>query len=204
MFSGIIERLGEVTAVEPVADGAMRLTLQTAFPDLAQGESLAVNGACMTIVASDETGDAEVFVSAESLARTNLKTLVAGHLVNLERAVTLATRLSGHLVQGHIDGEARLASVIQEDGARSVRFDLPASLAPYCVEKGSIALNGVSLTLNSIEPVDAGRFAVGITLIPHTWTHTNLQHARVGDPINVEVDVLAKYVERLCHASLNA
>ncbi|PXA90391.1 riboflavin synthase [Caulobacter sp. D4A] len=204
MFSGIVERLGQVTAVETVADGAVRLTLETGFPDLALGESVAVNGACMTIVESDMSGRAQVFVSAESLARTNLKALAVGGFVNLERAVTLATRLSGHLVQGHVDGEARVASIVHEDGAWKTRFDLPAALAPYCVEKGSIALNGVSLTLNAVEPVENGRFAVGVTLIPHTWTHTNLQHAAPGDPINVEVDVLAKYVERLCHASLNA
>jgi riboflavin synthase len=201
MFCGIVERLGEVTAAQALADGAVRLSLKTGFCDLALGESVAINGACLTIVDSDEAGRAKAFVSAESLARTNLKALEAGAVVNLERAVTLATRLSGHLVQGHVDGEARLISKEPANGAWWARFDLPDALAPYCVEKGSIALNGVSLTLNAVEPVKNGRFAVAVTLIPHTWTHTNLRHAKPGDPINVEVDVLAKYVERLCPAS---
>lgn len=203
MFSGIIEQIGRVAAVVPEGDGSRRLTLETGFADLEPGESVAVNGVCLTVVRHDNAGRADFFVSPETLARTNLATIVAGARLNLERAVTLATRLSGHLVQGHVDGEARLAQIIDDGGSWRVRLSLPAGLRGFCVEKGSIALNGISLTLNSVEPVGTdGRFAVGVTLIPHTWTHTNLQHAAIGDPINVEVDVLAKYVERLCHAYL--
>ena len=203
MFSGIVEQVGQVAAVSPEGDAARRLTLDTGFIDLALGESVAVNGVCLTVVWRDDDGQADFFVSPETLARTNLATAAAGTRLNLERAVTLATRLSGHLVQGHVDGEARLAEVIDDGGSWRVRLTLPSALRGFCVEKGSIALNGVSLTLNNVEPPDAqGRFAVGVTLIPHTWAHTNLQHAAIGDPINVEVDVLAKYVERLCHAYL--
>ena len=203
MFSGIVEQVGQVAAVSPEGDAARRLTLDTGFIDLALGESVAVNGVCLTVVWRDDDGQADFFVSPETLARTNLATAAAGTRLNLARAVTLATRLSGHLVQGHVDGEARLAEVIDDGGSWRVRLTLPAALRGFCVEKGSIALNGVSLTLNSVDPPDAqGRFAVGVTLIPHTWAHTNLQHAAIGDPINVEVDVLAKYVERLCHAYL--
>jgi riboflavin synthase len=203
MFSGIVEQVGQVAAITPEGDGSRRLTLDTGFIDLELGESVAVNGVCLTVVRHDDQGQAEVFVSPETLARTNLAIAVPGARLNLERSLTLATRLSGHLVQGHVDGEARLAGVIDDGGSWRVRLTLPTALRGYCVEKGSIALNGVSLTLNNVEPPDAqGRFAVGVTLIPHTWAHTNLQHAAIGDPINVEVDVLAKYVERLCHAYL--
>ncbi|MGO4480021.1 riboflavin synthase, partial [Massilia sp. 2TAF26] len=113
-----------------------------------------------------------------------------GTVLNLERAVTLSTRLSGHLVQGHVDGVAHLSEVIDDGGSRRLTLSLPGALRAFCVEKGSIALDGISLTLNHVGPADAeGRFAVGITIIPHTWTHTNLQHAALGAPINVEVDV---------------
>ena len=203
MFSGIVEQIGQVAAVVPEGDGSRRLTVETGFPDLELGESVAVNGVCLTVVRHDDQGQADFFVSPETLVRTNLEAIAAGSRLNLERSVTLATRLSGHLVQGHVDGEARLAQIIDDGGSWRLRLTLAESLRGFCVEKGSIALNGISLTLNSVEPAGTdGRFAIGVTLIPHTWTHTNLQYAAVGDPINVEVDVLAKYVERLCHAYL--
>ena len=202
MFSGIIEQVGRVQAVGE-AEQARRLTLQTGFSDLDLGESVAVNGVCLTVTRHDAAGVADFFVSPETLARSNLALVAAGDKVNLERAVTLATRLSGHLVQGHVDGEARLSAVIQDGESRRVELTLPSELRPFCVEKGSIALNGVSLTLNSVGEVGAdGRFAIGITLIPHTWAHTNLQHCAIGDEVNVEVDVLAKYVEQLCRGYL--
>ncbi|HEX7759548.1 MAG TPA: riboflavin synthase [Caulobacteraceae bacterium] len=202
MFSGIIEQLGSVEAV--AAEGsARRLTLDVGFRDLTLGESVAVNGVCLTVVSHDGSGAAEFFVSPETLARSNLAALDVGAGVNLERSVSLDTRLSGHLVQGHVDGTARLLEVESDGEARRVTLSVPNALHPYCVEKGSIALNGVSLTLNAVGARGAdGRFAVAITLIPHTWAHTNLQHCAVGDEVNVEVDVLAKYVERLCHAYL--
>ena len=202
MFSGIIEQVGKVEAVADEG-GARRLTLASGFSDLTLGESVAVNGVCLTVVRHDEGGCADFFVSAETLARSNLGCIGVGSPVNLERSVSLATRLSGHLVQGHVDGRARLEAVAAEGDARRVTLSLPNDLHSYCVEKGSIALNGVSLTLNAVARRGAdGRFAIAITLIPHTWGHTNLQHCAIGDEINVEVDVLAKYVERLCHAYL--
>lgn len=201
MFTGIVEQLGRVAAVTEEAS-SQRLTLASGFDDLALGESVAVNGVCLTVVRA-EAGHADFFVSAETLARSNLGRAAAGDVVNLERAVTLATRLSGHLVQGHVDGRARLVAVADDGEARRVEFALPAALHPFCVEKGSIALNGTSLTLNTVgAPGADGDFVVAITLIPHTWNHTNLQHCALGDEVNVEVDVLAKYVERLCHAYL--
>jgi riboflavin synthase len=201
VFSGIIERVGRIAGVETEGT-ARRLTIAGGFDDLTLGESVAVNGVCLTVV-RHAGADADFFVSPETLDRTNLAAAAVGDAVNLERAVTLATRLSGHLVQGHVDGRARLVSVTPEGEARRVVLSLPAALRGFCVEKGSIALNGVSLTLNQVGPPDPdGRFTVAITLIPHTWDHTNLQHCAIGDEVNVEVDVLAKYVERLCHAYL--
>ena len=204
MFSGIVEQVGRVEALA-VEEGARRLTLATGFGELALGESVAVNGVCLTVVRHGPDGRTDFFVSPETLSRSNLDAAGVGAEVNLERAITLATRLSGHLVQGHVDGKARLAAVQADGEAFRADFSLPEDLHPFCVEKGSIALNGVSLTINAVgapgEP-EAGRFRVGLTLIPHTWTHTNLRRAAIGDEINVEVDVLAKYVERLCHAYL--
>ena len=202
MFSGIIEQVGRVEAVA-LEGPARRLALATGFTDLTLGESVAVNGVCLTVVRHDPGGAADFFVSPETLARSNLAAVAAGSQVNLERSVTLSTRLSGHLVQGHVDGKARLSAVADDGESWRVEFSLPGDLRAFCVDKGSIALNGVSLTLNAVgKPGRDGRFTVAITLIPHTWTHTNLQHCAVGDEVNVEVDVLAKYVERLCHAYL--
>jgi riboflavin synthase len=202
MFTGIVEKSVKVVGV---AQGPkfVRLTLACDWDDVKLGESVAVNGVCLTVVSHDPTGSADFFVSSETLDRSNLAALRAGAAVNLERAVSLSTRLSGHLVQGHVDGKARLAAVEADGEAWRVTLSLPRVLHPYCVEKGSIALNGVSLTLNGVSAPDAqGKFAASLVLIPHTWTHTNLQHCTIGDELNVEVDVLAKYVERLCHAYL--
>ncbi|MCS6757759.1 MAG: riboflavin synthase [Candidatus Devosia euplotis] len=143
-------------------------------------------------------GTATFFVSPETTTRSSLGRVGAGDRVNLERSVRLETRLSGHLVQGHVDGTAQLIAVIPEEGAFRLELAFPGELARYCVQKGSIALDGISLTLNSVSPVADGSSIIGLTIIPHTWEHTNLQAARPGAEINVEVDVIAKYVERLC------
>lgn len=197
MFSGIIENLGRVRAADQ-ADGNLMLDLDTGFADLTLGESIAVNGICLTVVIFDVTGRATFYASPETLARTNLGALKAGTVVNLERAVSMSTRLSGHLVQGHVDGLARLEAVIPEAGAYRIELTLPQNLARYCVEKGSIALDGTSLTLNAVKDLPEGGCRIFLTIIPHTWSHTNLQSRQPGDLINVESDVIAKYVERLC------
>jgi riboflavin synthase len=203
MFSGIIEKLGHVKSAKFHA-GALALQLETGFTDLALGESVATNGVCLTVTAMDGKGSAEFFASAETLARTNLGHLREGGKVNLERAVSLNTRLSGHMVQGHVDGLATLESIHHEDGAWKLAVAIPASLSRYCVEKGSITLNGISLTINSMQDEPDGALTIGLTIIPHTWEHTNLHTAKPGDAINVEVDVMAKYVERLSQASIQA
>ena len=196
MFSGIIERLAEVLDRTDSA-GSLELDLATGWSDLALGESIAVNGVCLTVARFDPAGQARFFASPETLARTSLGRLSTGDKVNLERAVTLDTRLSGHLVQGHVDGLARLIERVESDGAWKHVFLLPPELGRYCVKKGSIALDGISLTINGLENRPSG-FAVHVTIIPHTWDHTNLHSLEVGDDLNVEVDVMAKYVERLC------
>ena len=202
MFSGIIESLGTITRLEPV-EGAVRLMLKTGFSALELGESVAVNGVCLTVVDADPAGHAAFFVSATTLACSNLGALRIGGQVNLERAMTLSTRLSGHLVQGHVDAQARMVSVTLDGESRLLELSLPGGLRAFCVEKGSIAFNGVSLTLNRVGEVDGdGHFAAGITIIPHTWDHTNLQDCAPGAMVNVEVDIIAKYVERSCLAYL--
>ncbi|MGV8952031.1 MAG: riboflavin synthase [Cypionkella sp.] len=200
MFSGIIERLSKVQNAAQ-DDGKLILTLETGYPDLTLGESVAVNGVCLTVVEFDTLGLAKFFVSAETIARSNLGLLSVGDFANLERSVRLETRLSGHLVQGHVDGKARLTAATLSEGAYLLELTLPRDVARYCVEKGSIALNGISLTLNAVED-SADHSLIRITIIPHTWEHTNLQHLKIGSDVNVEVDVMAKYVERLCHAYL--
>jgi riboflavin synthase len=197
MFSGIIERLGTVSEARH-SNGALTLRIATGYGDLALGESVAVNGVCLTVAALQDGDVAEFFASAETLARTNLGSLSRGAKVNLERAVSLNTRLSGHMVQGHVDGKASLEAIASQSGAWSLTVLLPQDLSRYCVEKGSIALNGISLTINSLAAKPDGALAIGLMIIPHTWEHTNLHTAKPGDAINVEVDVMAKYVERLC------
>ena len=201
MFSGIIEGLGTVEAIAEAA-GSITLDISTGFSDLTLGESVAFNGICLTVVTFDEIGRAQFYASLETLKRTNLGGLCVGAQANLERAVSMATRLSGHLVQGHVDGLARLESIVQEAGAYRIELILPKSLARYCVEKGSIALDGISLTLNEVDDLPSGECRISLTIIPHTWAHTNLQARHVGDFLNVETDVMAKYVERLCTPSL--
>lgn len=197
MFSGIIERLGRVRAVSGDVD--VRLDLDTGFTDLALGESVAINGVCLTVTEFDAAGAASVFVSPATLAVTALGRLRQGHGVNLERAVTPTTRLSGHIVQGHVDGVGRLLSVEAAGDARILHFTVPDGLRRYCVLKGSITLDGISLTLNAVgEPDAIGNFPIAVTIIPHTWEHTTLGTLTSGDPVNVEVDVIAKYVEQLC------
>lgn len=201
MFSGIIEKLGRIASAT-YEQGALTCRIGTQFADLELGESVAVNGVCLTVAALPHDDVAEFFASAETLARTNLGSLKAGRVVNLERAVSLNKRLSGHLVQGHVDGKAVLASITPEDGAWKLAVDVPANLARYCVEKGSIALNGISLTINTMQDPGDHTLRIGLTIIPHTWEHTNLHATTVGDAINVEVEVMAKYVERLCQPYL--
>jgi riboflavin synthase len=194
MFTGIVEGTGTVAALAAAADGSgARLEVEAPFlaGDLRPGESVAVNGCCLTVAEATGGGFAADLV-AETLRRTALGGLAAGDLVNLERPMTLGGRLGGHLVQGHVDGVARVLDRTTVGDGEEVRIELPAELARYVAEKGSVAVDGVSLTVAGVGP---GWFAVA--LVPHTLEVTTLGRRRPGDPVQLEVDVVAKYVERL-------
>ncbi|RKN12623.1 riboflavin synthase [Streptomyces radicis] len=192
MFTGIIEELGEVIAVERVGDSArLRLHGPVVTADAAHGDSIAVNGVCLTVT---ETGDGAFTadVMAETLTRSNLGELTPGSRVNLERPTPVGGRLGGHIVQGHVDGTAAVLSRVPGDQWEAVAFSLPEGLARYVVEKGSITVDGVSLTVTE---ATEERFAVG--LIPTTLGLTTLGRKQPGDTVNLEVDIIAKYTERL-------
>lgn len=201
MFSGIIERLGAVRHITREAN-AIVAKIDTGFVDLILGESVAINGVCLTVTSLPHDGQATFYISNETLDKTNLGKLAVGSTVNLERALKLDTRLSGHMVQGHVDGKSTLAECINDGDAWRLAFDFSADLARYCVVKGSICLNGISLTINDLKVLPSGDTRLFVTIIPHTWEHTNLHALKVGDDINIEVDVIAKYVERLCQPYL--
>jgi riboflavin synthase len=192
MFTGIIEEMGRVAGAEEVSPG-VRLEVQASqvAPGLGVGASVALNGVCLTAVEQSGT-TFSVEVVPETLRRTNLGRLVRGDPVNLERAARLGDRLDGHLVQGHVDGTGRVLGITEEGGSRRFRISLDQDLSDYVVEKGSLAVDGVSLT---VAAADEGWFEV--VLIPHTLRVTTLGLRAVGDLLNLEVDVLAKYVERL-------
>jgi riboflavin synthase len=198
MFTGIIEEVGEVVGVERTGDAAvLHVRAGRITADLTHGASIAVNGACLTVVGWTDPADpaavrVDFDVMGETLARTAIGTLDAGAQVNLERAVTAGARLDGHIVQGHVDGTGVVVARTPGDGWETVRFALPAELARYVAEKGSIAVDGVSLTVSA---VGDDWFEVG--LIPETLRATTLGAKQPGDPVNLEVDVVAKYVERL-------
>lgn len=195
MFTGIVEELGTVVAVEPRGDSAVLVVrAPTVSADARHGVSIAVNGVCLTVVAMD--GEVVHFdVMAETLKRSVIGALGTAERVNLERAVRADGRLDGHIVQGHVDGTGVLISRTPGDAWDLVRFGMPADLARYVAEKGSIAVDGVSLTVTAAGP---DWFEVG--LIPETLRATTLGAKQPGDPVNIEVDVLAKYVARLIEA----
>lgn len=199
MFTGIIEKMGTVSKILP-GEASFKVTIDTTYRDLQLGESVAVNGVCLTVVDSTSTGKASFLVSSETLFRTNLGQCIVGTSVNLERAVTLQSRLSGHLVQGHVDAKAKLILIEPHEDCHSLTFELSRDFGKYCVEKGSVTLNGVSLTLNSVQDLSEEKTQLSVMIIPHTWKETNLSQLQIGSHVNVEVDVLAKYVEKLCHS----
>jgi riboflavin synthase len=197
MFTGIVEELGTVEALERQSD-AVRLTVRAAsvLEDVGLGDSIAVNGVCLTVVSTGSTDGvaADTWtadVMAETLAKTGLGSLTHGDRVNLERAVTAGTRLGGHLVQGHVDA---VGHVVRRDPGEHwdvVTLSMPAELAPYLVDKGSITVDGVSLTV-----VEAGEESFTVSLIPETLRRTTLGFRVPGDAVNLEVDVIGKYVAR--------
>ncbi|MFI9239973.1 riboflavin synthase [Streptomyces cinnamoneus] len=192
MFTGIVEELGEVVAVENLGDSSLlRLRGPLVTEGAKHGDSIAVNGVCLTVV---ETADGEFTadVMAETLSRSSLGALAPGSRVNLERPMALGGRLGGHLVQGHVDGTGTIVERVPGEHWEIVKIALPDGLARYVVDKGSITVDGVSLTV-----VEAGDDHFTVSLIPTTLDLTTLGIKQAGDPVNLEVDVLAKYVERL-------
>lgn len=193
MFTGIIEEVGAVLAVEPNQVGArLQIGCRTVLGDAYEGTSIAVNGVCLTAVAlTPDSFSADL--APETLQRSNLGDLQPGSIVNLERPMTLSARLSGHLVQGHVDATADLTQLRElGDGNWWLEVRLPRGLERYLVEKGSICIDGISLTVAKVEGS-----IVEVTIIPHTYSHTNLHARKVGDRLNIECDVLAKHVEKL-------
>jgi riboflavin synthase len=197
VFTGLIEDIGTIAEIAPVQGGGARLTVRTRLPrsDLGEGGSIAVDGACLTVVKSQDS----VFsadVSLETLRRTTLGDRQPGDVVNLERPVALGERLGGHIVLGHIDGVGRIRARERAGEAIQVSVEIPRELLPLVVEKGSVALDGISLTVNGFVGLDA----ITVTVIPETLRATSWGQKREGDRVNVEADILAKHVARLLAA----
>lgn len=192
MFTGIIEELGKIEKLLRKGEGAIiAVRAPLVAPQLSIGESIAVNGACLTVVAIERpTFQADVM--SETLNKTNLGKLKAGDMVNLERALRLGERLSGHLVSGHIDGLGRIISKQRKANAIGLKVEVPSSLARYIVSKGSIAVDGVSLTV-----ADVADSLFTVSIIPHTAELTTLGEKSAGSEVNIEVDILGKYVEKM-------
>jgi len=194
MFTGLVQGLGTVAAVEPTGEG-VRLAIATPLGrELAPGDSVAVNGVCLTAV-DPSNGTFAADVMNETLRRSSLAALEPGSEVNLELPLRAHDRLGGHVVQGHVDGLGTIAEVTQDGFSRVVRISAPPELLRYVVEKGSIAIDGVSLTVSAVDDE-----SLSVSLIPETIERTILGAAEVGRPVNLEVDVLAKYVEKLVGA----
>jgi riboflavin synthase len=193
MFTGIIQSVGRVARLEP-RGGDVRLHVDSVELDLADvqiGDSIAVSGVCLTAIERGERSFA-ADVSNETLSLTTLGQLQAGAAVNLEKALRLADRLGGHLVSGHVDGVGKVVAISADARSQRWTFEVPPALSRYIAAKGSVCIDGTSLTVNA---VDGRRF--GVNLIPHTVSHTAFHARRVGDAVNIEVDVIARYVERL-------
>ncbi|MEO7200169.1 MAG: riboflavin synthase [Dokdonella sp.] len=196
MFTGIVAAVGRVHAIES-RGGDVRLSIEAGGLDLSDvriGDSIAVSGVCLTAIELDD-GRFSADVSTETLALTSLGQLRAGDPVNLEKALRLADRLGGHLVSGHVDGLGQLLSIEHDARSQRWRFAVPAALARYIAGKGSVCIDGVSLTVNDV----AGN-QFGVNLIPHTLDVTTLGRRQVGDMVNIEVDQIARYIERLQHS----
>jgi riboflavin synthase len=204
MFTGIVAELGEVAGIEQYGDAA-RLTIRGSTEGVSAGESIAVNGVCLTVADIwDQTFTADVM--GETLDRSSLGALTPGAPVNLEQSVRLADRLGGHLVQGHVDGTGTIISRTPTAHWDQVRISLPASISRYVVHKGSIAVDGISLTVSALGPPGDGHDGDSwfeVCLIPETLKRTTMGARQPGEVVNLEVDVIAKYVERLLNGEAN-
>lgn len=189
MFTGIITAVSAIEKKIELSSG-IRIILKNPYDDVQLGESIAVNGACLTVESISH--GLQFFVSKETLEKTNLGNIATDDLANLERALLVSNRFSGHFVQGHVDGKAKITSIQPVGDAFEICIQIPDALKRFIVEKGSITLDGISLTVNSIKET-----AVYLMVIPHTWKSTHLHSKHVGQDLNLEVDVIARYIEKL-------
>ena len=190
MFTGIIQHVGRVKSLRRLGDAARLEALAPGLSaELRPGDSVAVNGACLTVTGRDGKGF-QADLSRETLERSNLGNLASGDTINLELPLLPTARLGGHFVQGHVDAVARVVRIERQQAFALFRFSLPAGMRAYVVEKGSIAVDGISLTVSSL-----GKSFFEVAIIPHTLEHTNLSQRKPGDRVNLECDILAKYVE---------
>jgi riboflavin synthase len=201
MFTGLIERTGRVVALRPVSSGPgesiLRLTLDPGTPEFTTeiGDSVAVNGCCLTVV-TNVAGTLAFDLSRETVEKTCFATIAANDEVNLERALALGDRLGGHMVSGHVDGAGMVQNISQSLSGWVVKVEVPRSLGRYIINKGSICIDGVSLTVNDLED-GAGMTTVSLTLIPKTVEVTTFKNMLAGQKVNIEVDMVGKYIERL-------
>ncbi len=194
MFTGLIQAMGTVRSIE-IRDGEdRRFWIDTSLPTIHQaklGASIACSGCCLTLIEKDETGFA-VDVSSESLSKTTIGAWQEGTRINLEPSLKLGDEMGGHIVSGHVDGLAEIISITREDGSHRLKIKTPKGFASYIAQKGSVALDGISLTVNEVEGD-----IFGINIIPHTWEVTTLQDRSVGDHLHFEADTIARYVARM-------
>lgn len=192
MFTGIIEETGKITKVLPIAGGKrINISASKILEDISIDDSICVNGVCLTVIKKEEDG---FWIDAvgETLEKTTFAYLQSPSLVNLERSLRLSDRLGGHFVQGHVNGIGTISEILKRGENYLLQIDVPESLEKYLINEGSIAIDGISLTIASTE-----KNRVNISIIPHTWKNTTLQFKNIGDSVNVEVDVIAKYIEKL-------
>ena len=191
MFTGIISAIGRIDDIQKPGDWRLKITTPWDCAKIDLGASIACSGVCLTVIERDADWFA-VEVSAESLSRTTIGTWQAGTQINLERALRLGDELGGHLVSGHVDGLAIIDQITCSGDSHELKISVPDALSKFIAEKGSVSLDGISLTVNAIE---GSRF--GVNIIDHTWGHTTLGHATIGQHLNLEIDMLARYVSRL-------
>ena len=191
MFTGIISAIGRIDDIQKTGDWRLKITTPWECARIDLGASIACSGVCLTVVERDADWFA-VEVSAESLSRTTIGTWQAGTQINLERALRLGDELGGHIVSGHVDGLAIIDQITRSGDSHELKISVPDALSKFIAEKGSVSLDGISLTVNAIE---GSRF--GVNIIDHTWGHTTLGHATIGQHLNLEIDMLARYVSRL-------
>ena len=191
MFTGIISAIGRIDDIQKPGDWRLRITTPWDCAKIDLGGSIACSGVCLTVVERDADWFA-VEVSAESLSRTTIGTWQAGTQINLERALRLGDELGGHIVSGHVDGLAIIDQITRSGDSHELKIRVPDALSKFIAEKGSVSLDGISLTVNAIEDSH-----FGVNIIDHTWGHTTLGHATIGQHLNLEIDMLARYVSRL-------